>query len=113
MSRETTMHGHSTRCALCNLAVYSLWVSKEPPPVGCTNGLDDVTWTCSHVLASIALGVMRVDYMDGQWGAHHEHIRKLIGTKRFDELVAYVRKHHGAPPSGKMREPNYERPAVQ
>ena len=58
--RETTMHGHSIRCALCTLPVYSIWVSEEPPPTGCSNGLDAAPWTCGHVLNSILMGVVRI-----------------------------------------------------
>lgn len=38
--RALTLHGHSTRCGLCQLRVYGLWVSEEPPPIGCSDGLD-------------------------------------------------------------------------
>lgn len=105
--REFTAHGHSTRCGLCSLSVYGLWVSEESPPVGCSDGLDDAPWTCSHVLASITLGVARVDHMGGDWLPHHDIIRKVIGNKRFDEIVAYARAHHAAPKAGKRREPTY------
>lgn len=108
MSREFTHYGHSVRCGLCDLRVYGLWVSKEAPPIGCSDGLDVAPWSCSHVLNSIAMGVARVDYMDGEWQPHHEHIRKVIGDKRFEEIVAYIRSNNGPPKAGRRQAPNYD-----
>ncbi len=111
--RETTMHGHSNKCSLCSLAVYNLWVSEEPPPTGCTDGLDATPWLCSHLLNSITMGVMRVDHMGGEWLPHHRQIERLIGPERFAAIVEHCRREKGPPKAGKRREPNYERPTVQ
>lgn len=111
--RETTMHGHSTRCGLCSLAVYGLWVSEEAPPVGCSDGLDAAPWTCSHVLNSIAMGVIRVDHMGGELLPHHRLIEKLIGAQRFAAIIEHVRREHGPPKAGKLRPADYSKPTLQ
>ena len=106
------MTGMGKCCALCSLRVYGLWVANEPHPVGCSDGLDATPDRCSHVLASIALGVIRVDYLGADLLPHHLHLKALIGADRYAEIEAHVRAHHIPPKAGKMREPDYSRPTV-
>lgn len=110
--RLTTLHGHDNRCALCALRVYSLWVSVEPPPTGCSDGLDATPWLCSHVLNSLVMAIIREE-MGNEMAEHHRHIERLLGAERFNSILDHIRKHNGPPKAGKMREPDYSRPKMQ
>lgn len=110
MSRETTLHGHDPHCGLCGLRVYGIWVSKEPPPFCCSDGLDDAPWTCSHVIASLQMGTILVDEMGGELKPHHHRLIQVVGQERANAIMSYCRENHAPPKSGKRREPNYDRP---
>jgi hypothetical protein len=109
MSGKLTAHGHDPHCGLCALRVYGLWVAEEPPPLGCSDGLDATPWRCGHVLNAVAMSVIRTDYLNGELQPHHEHIRHLIGPERFAEISAHVRAHKKPPKAGKRIEPDYNR----
>ena len=106
------MSGDDKCCALCGLRVYGLWVDAEPHPVGCTDGLDATPWLCAHVLGSLALAVVRIDYLDGTLAPHHEQIISVIGRERADAIFAHVRQHRRPPKAGNRRDPDYSRPSM-
>lgn len=104
----TTLNGkHDSRCGLCGLSVYCLWVSDESPPSGCSDGLDQTPWRCSHVLSSLTMAVARIDHMGGELLPHHKQIIALVGKERADEIMAHVREHRRPPKAGKMQGPDY------
>lgn len=80
--RKTTIHGHDPHCALCGLRVYGLWVSKEPPPFGCSDGLDATPWECAHVIASLQMATILVDELGGELKPHHHRLVQVIGERR-------------------------------
>lgn len=107
----TTLNGKfDSRCALCGRAVYSLWVSDERPPVGCSDGHDATPWTCSHVLGTLTMAVMRLDYLHADLLPHHQQAIEIVGKQRAGEIMAHIRKHHRAPGGSQPREPNYDAP---
>lgn len=106
--RATTLNGkYSSQCGVCGLAVYCLWVDENPPPIGCAEGHDSTPWKCGHVLSTLQMAVISIDYLGGQLLPHHEHIIRIVGQERADAIMAYIREHNQTPPSGKMRDPDY------
>lgn len=111
--RTTTLNGKfDPHCGLCGARVYGLWMSDEPPPAGCTDGRDDAPWTCGHVLATLTMAVMRLDYLGAKLLPHHQQAIAVVGEQRAAEIMAHVREHRKAPTAGKPKEPNYARPAI-
>ena len=111
--RDLTLHGHDTHCGLCGLRVYGLWVDREPPPPGCSNGLDSAPWSCSFVLHTLKMAVFRVDQLGQPMLPHHEAVIALVGKDHADRIMRYVRKWGRAPRAGRPLPPSYERRTIQ
>ena len=107
--RFKTLNGkHSALCHSCGRVAYPLWISDEPPPLGCSEGHDDEIWKCGTVYTAVVAIVIGLDHMNREPDERQRSLLDLLGKDRADAMMAYIRSGK-MPPSYRPKEPDYER----
>lgn len=89
--KDRTINGKfDARCVVCGMAVYRLWVDSEPPPPGCSDGLDSEPWRCSAVYNRLVSIVIAQDHLKKPIGEASERLLQTLGVKG-EELLAHIR----------------------
>lgn len=96
---------HSSLCHSCGRIVYNLWVTDEPPPLGCCEGHDAQIWKCGTVYNACVSIVIRLDHLKKPLVESQQELLRVLGSHG-DKLLAHIRS--GAlPPGHEPKEPTY------
>jgi hypothetical protein len=103
---------YSSLCSSCLRIVYNMWLSDDPPPMGCQAGHDAEIWKCPTVYNALVAIVIGLDHSNRKPDERQQWLLDQLGTERAEQMMAHIRSGK-EPPTYRMKKPSNERAALQ